>query len=186
MNNCIPFLRILFCFMLMWNSAFAQDDCRNNTPYLEMNFNYGQNLDFNFNTISDYQNGVSILNGAALNFFSNFPWQMSISSNNQNYFQQLSGQEITNMPVSVLSIKTSFLTNWISLKSSPTLIAFGKKTGPCKSKDTDFESNGDCTVAVDGSIKKCRSFTIDFKLDPKFNYSEGVYSTVLVYTITPN
>ena len=112
----------------------------------------------NFNTPSDYFNGVTMPDYATVRVKSNENWVISYASQSQ-YFSPLSKMASTNMPSTVLSLKASTAGSYVPLTTQSRTLKTGNRGG-------DHE------------------FGLDVKFNPGFAYSGGLYSISIMYTLT--
>ena len=114
---------------------------------------------FLFDNVDEYENGLTNLNASTLKVRSNKAWKIDVKANSANF---TGGDATTPMPASVLSVGIGNQ-NFLPLSTT----AQDLKTGP----------RGTNTVA--GNF-----FNVDYKANPGFNYSAGVYVMNVVYTLT--
>lgn len=94
---------------------------------------------------------------------SNVSWVVVVQAQN-NFFTTMSSGASTNMPASVLSLKTSSSGTYLSLNTNGINLKTGNKTGN----------------SISGT-----NFNVDMKFNPGFNFKGGIYSIALLYTLTP-
>jgi hypothetical protein len=116
-----------------------------------------------FSSLDDYFNGVVMSNYINVSVKSNVSWVVVVQSQN-DFFSPQSSNASTNMPASVLSVKSSTSGTYLSLNTSGVNLKTGNKTG----------------VSTTGI-----SFSLDMKFNPGFNYKGGIYSIALLYTLSP-
>ena len=110
-------------------------------------------------SLDDYFNGIVMSNYVTTTVKSNVSWLVVVQAQNDYFTAQSSGAS-TNMPASVLSIKTSSSGNYIALNTN----GINLKTGNSNSGT---------------------NFNVDMKFNPGFNYRGGIYSIALLYTLSP-
>ena len=116
-----------------------------------------------FTSLDDYFNGETMSNYVSVTVKSNVSWLVTVQSQS-DYFNPLSSGASTNMPASVLGIKTSSSGSFTSISSTAMNLKTGNKTGN----------------SLTGS-----SFSIDTKFNPGYNFRGGIYSISLLYTLSP-
>lgn len=114
-------------------------------------------------SLDDYFNGVVMSNYVTATIKSNVSWVVVVQAQN-NYFTAMSSGASTNMPASVLSLKTSSSGTYLSLNTNGINLKTGNKTGN----------------SISGT-----NFNVDMKFNPGFNFKGGIYSIALLYTLTP-
>lgn len=114
-----------------------------------------------FSSPNDYLNGVIANKYANVKVKSNNNWIVSFAAQS-TYFTGLSRNSSTDMPATVLSIRKNGHTNFKTLSTQAQKLESGGKG-----------SNGDK-----------HDFDIDVNFNPGFNYSGGLYSIGIVYTLT--
>lgn len=110
---------------------------------------------------SDFMNGIEMTNYLTATIKSNVPWTLSVQSTN-SFFTPMNGGS-TNMPASVLGIKTTNDNNYTSLSTNSVTLKTGNK--------------GSGTTPGN-------SFSLDLKFNPGFSYQGGIYTLGLMYTLS--
>ncbi|HRO43834.1 MAG TPA: hypothetical protein PL009_13440 [Flavipsychrobacter sp.] len=122
----------------------------------------GGSLIPNFTSLDHYLNGVTAEDYLSIGVKSNKSWTLSINAQNA-FFSPMSSGGSTNMPCSVLSIKTSMMGNFLSVSTTAQTLKTGNK--------------GNLTTPGN-------SFDVDIKYNPGFSYKGGIYTLGLVYTLS--
>jgi hypothetical protein len=115
-----------------------------------------------FNTFEDYLNGITVSSFLGLSIKSNVSWTLSVMAQNA-FFSPMTANGSTNMPASVLGIKTSIMSNYLNASTNSQTLKTGNK--------------GNANAPGN-------SFNIDIKYNPGFSYKGGIYTLGLVYTLT--
>lgn len=116
----------------------------------------------NFTSLDDYLNGVIAEDYLSIGVKSNKSWTLTINAQNA-FFSPMSSGGSTNMPCSVLSIKTNTMGNYITISTTAQTLKTGNK--------------GNHTATGN-------SFDVDVKYNPGFSYKGGIYTLGLVYTLS--
>lgn len=114
-----------------------------------------------FNTPNDYFNGVVSEHYANIKVKSNANWILSFHANNK-FFTPLSRNASTDMPSEVMGIRVNGRSNFKPLRTNSRNLMQGNR----------------------GSTSNRHDFDIDVQFNPGFDYSGGVYSIGVVYTLT--
>lgn len=114
-------------------------------------------------SLDDYFNGIVMSEYVIVNIKSNVSWLVIVQAQNDYFTAQSSGAS-TNMPASVLSLKPSSSSNYLTLNTNGLNIKTGNKTGNSNSGT---------------------NFNVDMKFNPGFNFKGGIYSIALLYTLSP-
>lgn len=114
-----------------------------------------------FESPNDYFNGVVANNYANIKVKSNANWQLSFAAQS-TYFTALSKGASTDMPSTVLGIRQNGQSSFKSLTTQSQSLTSGTR----------------------GSGTEKHDFNIDVNFNPGFNYSGGLYSIGVVYTLT--
>lgn len=110
---------------------------------------------------NDYLNGVIANKYANVKVKSNNNWLVSFAAQS-TYFTGLSRNASTDMPATVLGVRKNGHTNFKTLSTQAQKLESGGK----------------------GSSGNKHDFDIDVNFNPGFNYSGGLYSIGIVYTLT--
>ncbi len=114
-----------------------------------------------FNTPNDYFNGVISNNNSNIKVKSNTNWLVSFSAQS-TYFTGLSKNSSTDMPAGVMGIRINGHSSFKTLSTQSQKLRSGSK----------------------GSGTSSHDFNIDVNFNPGFEYSGGLYSIGIVYTLT--
>lgn len=114
-----------------------------------------------FESPNDYFNGVVANNYANIKVKSNANWQLSFAAQS-TYFTALSKGASTDMPSTVLGIRQNGQSSFKTLTTQSQSLTSGSR----------------------GSGTGRHDFNIDVNFNPGFNYSGGLYSIGVVYTLT--
>ena len=115
-----------------------------------------------FSSLNDYANGITVNDYLSVAIKSNVSWTLSVNAQN-TYFSPMSQGGSTNMPSTVLSIKTSSSSNYFNITTTSQTLKTGNKGNTTSSGN---------------------SFDIDIKYNPGFSYKGGIYTLGLIYTLT--
>lgn len=114
-----------------------------------------------FASPNDYFNGVVSNHNANINIKSNNSWILSFNAQS-TYFTGLSKWSSTDMPANVMGIRQNGSSNFKQLSTQSQKLASGNK----------------------GSGSNKHDFDIDISFNPGFEYSGGLYSIGIVYTLS--
>lgn len=114
-----------------------------------------------FDTPNDYFNGVVANNYANIKVKSNANWLVSFAANN-TYFTPLSKGASSDMPATVVGIRLHEQSSFKTLSTQSQKLTDGSR----------------------GSSGNRYDFDIDVNFNPGFQYSGGLYSIGVVYTLT--
>jgi len=116
----------------------------------------------NFVTLDDYFNGVEMSNYVTIMIKSNISWLLGVQAQN-DFFTPMSQGGSTNMPSTVLGLKTNSQINFTSVTTNSFTVKTGNKGNSTNTGNT---------------------FNLDMKFNPGFNYKGGIYAISLMYTLT--
>lgn len=111
---------------------------------------------FSFATTNDYASGLTNGGASTIRVRSNKDWNVTVASNAE-FFSI--GATTSAMPASVLSVSLKDANNFKTLNTTQQAFTNGNKGG----------SN---------------EFSVDYKANPGFDFSEGIYTIGVVYTAT--
>lgn len=155
---------ILFIIGLFSNSIQAQTTASHSVqiiarPILGLSFDDSeQNTSFNFETVNDYEKGITNLNAATLKVKANKNWVVNVKANTENFSIDLN--TLSALPSTILSVKKSGTDLFLPVKSSDQILASGSFGG--------LESN---------------KLGLDYAANPGF-ILPGAYELEITYTIT--
>lgn len=115
-----------------------------------------------FNTFEDYQNGIEVSGYLNIAVKSNVSWTLSVMAQNA-VFAPMTANGSTDMPASVLGIKTNSMSSYLPSGTTAQTLKTGNKG--------DHNAPGN-------------SFQVDLRYNPGFSYKGGIYTLGLVYTLT--
>jgi hypothetical protein len=116
--------------------------------------------DFNFNEVTEYDNGITQAAATTFAVDASVPWKINFAADNTT-FQSASA---TTMPLSVFSIG---------------------KTGSALQALTDVSSVDPLSTGARGdNALSGNTFTVDYKANPGYSYDPGTYTVGIVYTIS--
>jgi len=121
----------------------------------DMNLANTTTRSFSFNNITDYDNGIEVLNANTLNYKTNKAWKVSVKALNANFTD---GAATTPMPSNVIQVRKNGTTSYVAISAA----------------------DQDLTTGARGNS----NFNIDYKANPGFGYEAGTYAVTLQYTIT--
>lgn len=164
----MPLKKIVF-FVLITNFCWAQTTIARSAAatvtvntYMSLDLTLSGTIDFNFNQNLELENGIELKNKFNVGIVSNKNWILSVSSLTSNFLAL--GQEASvAMPPSILGIKRSSSTAYIPVSNIQGTLTLG--------------SRGDLTLSSN-------QFQMDIKATPGYNYNEGSYSLVLLFTLS--
>jgi hypothetical protein len=156
----------LFTFELRTNSGITTQSTISYTVTINEVIDFSisnSNVSFAFSRIDDYANGVSVLNATVCNIKSNISWLVNTQAN-ATYFTPSGIGAASNMTCGILSLRRSGLTSWNQVSNTSNItLQTGNRTG---------------------ALTPPTQFDVDIKSNPGFNYSGGIYTIGLVYTLT--
>jgi hypothetical protein len=121
----------------------------------DMNLSSTTTRSFSFDNLTDYDNGVEVLNANTLNYKTNKAWKVSVKALSADF---TGGAGTTTMPSSVIKVRKNGAASYVAISSTDQDLATGAR----------------------GSS----AFDIDYKATPGYNYEAGTYAVTLQYTIT--
>lgn len=113
-----------------------------------------------FSSEADYNNGITNNNFASIWVKANLPWIITVKAQNATFTPMTTGAS-TNMPCSVITLKKSTNTPWLTLSTGVQTLA----TGPL----------GPNTVSGN-------TFNVSMKFNPGWSYAGGLYRINVIYT----
>lgn len=116
----------------------------------------------NFNSSSNFSDGISIPNFATVKIKSNVAWAFGVSTTTP-FFSASGPYASTDMPAQVLGMRLGSQTQYQSLTTTSKILASG--------------SRGDEQAAGN-------SFNLSLHADPKYDYGPGIYTITINYTLT--
>jgi hypothetical protein len=120
----------------------------------DMNLSTTATRSFSFDNLTDYDNGIEVLNANTLNYKTNKAWKVSVKALSPNF----TGGGATAMPANVIKVRKNGTQSYV----------------PVSGTDQDL------TTGARGDS----NFNIDYKANPGYSYEAGTYSVTLQYTIT--
>ncbi len=129
---------------------------------LDLSVTSSSNVDFNFSTVSNLDQGIQKTGAVTLTFRSNKKWFVEIQSSSTN-FSVVSGSSNKPMPASVLQYRLGGTTTYSSLSTTAAAIAGAQGSE---------EPRGAGTIGI------------DYKMNPGYVYKPAGYSLNIVYTIS--
>lgn len=158
---------------------------------LDISITRGASLDFAFNTIRQYTNGVIVPNATEFRIESTAQWDLYVGTQTTvagqwDLVQSYSSAGSSTVPVSILEIRavspggTSQQTAFFPLQDigSPVYLIGSAADDPLTSSGIGTNAPGD--PQNDAFTHR---FRIDYKLTPGVNYQPGVYSLTVVFTL---
>jgi len=115
-----------------------------------------------FTTLNDYVSGVTVDDYISIGVKSNVSWTLSVMAQSA-YFAPMSLGGSTDMPCSVVSLKSATAVNYMTLSTNAQTLKTGSKGG----------------LTWPGN-----SFNVDMKYNPGFSFKGGIYTLGIVYTLT--
>ena len=115
---------------------------------------------FNFGTVNNYLNGIT--KNESVDIRSTVPWIMTMRATSAYFTKSASSN--TPMPCTLMKVKSSLSTTYLTLQSTDIVIATGNK--------------GKNSVA--GNY-----FNLNYFANPGFNYDGGDYTLDIICTLTP-
>lgn len=113
-----------------------------------------------FDGEDDYNNGVTVNTYANAWVKANLPWVLTVKAQNATFTPMTTGGA-TNMPCSVVTLKKSTNTSWLTLSTTAQTLT----TGPL----------GPNTVSGN-------TFSVSMKFNPGWSYPGGLYRLNVIYT----
>jgi len=121
----------------------------------DMNLSSSTTRTFSFDNLTDYDNGVEVLNANTVNYKTNKAWKVSVKALSASF---TGGAGTTIMPSSVIGVRKNGAASYIAVSAI----------------------DQDLTTGSRGAS----NFDIDYKAAPGYNYEAGTYAVTLQYTIT--
>lgn len=119
------------------------------------------NLSFTFDDGDDYTDGLTNSAAAEIQVRSNKDWQVNVKADAANFANATTANTAT-MPASVLSVKESSATAYLTLSTTDQQI----KTGSA------------------GGFIAANTFSVDYQANPGFTYPADTYTIDVVYTVS--
>jgi hypothetical protein len=120
----------------------------------DMNLSSTTTRTFSFDNLTDYDNGVEVLNANTINYKTNKAWKVSVKALSADF----TGGTSTTMPANVIKVRKNGAASYIAVSGV----------------DQDLTSGS----------RGASNFNIDYKATPGYNYEAGTYSVTMQYTIT--
>jgi hypothetical protein len=149
-------IALLFCTNIHAQSSGTQAASLILSSSIEVTITRGQQVNMNFSSLSDFQNGVSTQNAATVKIRSNLRYNLSVRSATTHFVSN------TNTPMPVLGI--------LSVRVFPQgqFIAL---------------SNTDATLLTNQN-QGLNNVNVSYRATPGFNYDAGTYTANIIYTAT--
>ncbi len=174
-----------FIFLLSLISSFARSQS------LDINITRGTDLNFTFNTIRQYNNGIILAGATEITIESSAQWDLYVGAQTNvpgrwDLLDSYSSAGTSNVPVSILELRasspggTSQQSAFFQLQdnSSPIFLIGSAADDPLTASGIGANAPGDPS-----SNAFTHRFRIDYKLTPTMGYSAGVYSMTVVFTL---
>ena len=158
---------------------------------LDLTMTTGSNVDFVFNTISKYSNGVILPNSTRLRVESTVEWDLYVgvsttTAGNWDILTTYSPYGSSTIPVSLLELRFTNVDNTsqqvgffgVSDISTPTYIIGSTINDPTTSSGVGTNVPGDHL-----SNPNTHRFRVDFRIVPGLIYRPGLYSLTIDYTL---
>jgi hypothetical protein len=110
---------------------------------------------FSFDNLTDYDNGIEVLNANTLNYKTNKAWKVSVKALSTNF---TGGAGTTTMPSDVIKVRKNGTSSYVAISGT----------------------DQDLSTGARGNS----NFNIDYKATPGYGYEAGTYAVTLQYTIT--
>jgi hypothetical protein len=121
----------------------------------DMNLSTTSTRSFSFDALTDYDNGMEMLNANTINYKTNKAWKVNVKALTSDF---TGGAGTTAMPASVIKVRKNGDAGYVAISSTDQELATGSR----------------------GSS----NFNIDYKATPGYSYEAGTYAVTLQYTIT--
>jgi len=121
----------------------------------DMNLSSSTTRSFSFDLLTDYDNGIEVLNANTINYKTNKAWKVSVKALTSDF---TGGAGTTVMPSSVIKVRKNGTTPYVAVSST----------------------DQDLTTGTRGAS----NFNIDYKATPGYSYEAGTYAVTLQYTLT--
>lgn len=131
--------------------------------FISMKINKSQNIDFKFNSTEQMEQGITKPNAFNVEIKTNQNWNLSVSSLTPN-FLALGPDSQTLLPSSILGLRKSNTSSFISVAQNPISLATG--------------SRGSSTTGQN-------QFNLDLKATPGLNFDGGSFTIVVIFTVSP-
>jgi hypothetical protein len=158
---------------------------------LDINITRGTDLNFTFNTIQQYKNGIIMAGATEFRVESTAQWDLyvgtqTLTAGQWDVLSSYSSAGTSNVPVSILEIRatspgaTSQQTSFFQLQdnASPVFIIGTAADDPLTNSGIGTNQPGD---PVNDAFT--HRFRIDYRLTPTIAYTPGVYSLTVVFTL---
>lgn len=157
-----------FAFALVAMAGYSQSDEFTHTVTLTLTDVFEiekttastDDLTFTFSDGDDYENGVENTSAAELQVRSNKDWQVNVKADAANFTPAGSGS--TSMPASVIEVKESSATSYLTLSTTDQQLTTGSA----------------------GGYSAANTFSVDYNADPGFSYAADTYTMDVVYTVS--
>lgn len=158
---------------------------------LDINITRGTDLNFTFNTIKQYSNGIILAGATEFRVESTAQWDLYVGTQTNTAGQwdvltSYSSAGTSTVPVSILEVRatspggSSQQTSFFQLQdnSSPIFIIGTAANDPLTTNGIGTNRPGD---PVNNAFT--HRFRIDYRLTPTMNFTPGVYSLTVVFTL---
>ncbi|MGW8122661.1 hypothetical protein ACV07N_08365 [Roseivirga echinicomitans] len=158
---------------------------------LDINIKRGTDLNFTFNTIRQYNNGIILAGATEITVESTAQWDLYVGAQTNvagrwDVLNPYSSSGSDNVPVSILELRasspggTSQQMAFFQLQdnSSPIFLIGSAADDPLTANGVGANAPGDPVTNA-----FTHRFRIDYKLTPTMGYTPGVYSLTVVFTL---
>ena len=176
-------LRFILTFLLFTSNAFCQT--------LDIAITRGTDLDFTFNSIRHYTNGIIMPNATEFRIDSSAEWDLYVGTQTNvagqwDLVTAYSSAGTSTVPVSILEIRaispggTSQQNSFFALQdiSTPVFLIGSGADDPSTASGVGTNAPGDS-----GNDPFTHRFRIDYRLTPGVNYQPGIYALTVVFTL---
>jgi hypothetical protein len=166
MKTFFTILFVNFSLTIFGQNSASHQVTINVPQVLNLRFHslFTSNTNFVFNNAGRLNNGIERIASAALEVRANKSWTVSVKAMDGFFSNVLSG--LSTVPCSIVQIKRTLApAGYMVLSTVDQPMASGNRGG------WDFPGN---------------SFTMDYKITPGLNYSEGTYTLPIVFTLSSN
>lgn len=132
----------------------------NMPPLLQLDVNYPDNLNLEFDDLEEFAKGKVYHSCINLSVRSNSPWVVTVKSGNNN-FLPLSSGNASNVPASILALKPSNRAEFVPVTNVPVPLLY--------SENDNVENQ----------------YTLDLQMNTPWNAEGGQYGLNFVFSISP-
>lgn len=129
-------------------------------PAVELDMSYVSQPQFTFQTVNDYDNGITLNDICNVKIKATAAWTLTVQASAANFTHTGNGSTV---PAAILKLKTSSLGSFQTISTTPVSLASG-------TKGTNTHSGN--------------FFSLSYQANPGYNYNGATYNINLIYTLT--